>query len=248
MKAWAIFVHSIRQVFGNLPQALHVSGLLYLMQMAVTVALGVTPAALSPDAEIPPELMFGALLSVLVLLVTTLWIAVAWHRFVLLNERPAGYLPSLAGARLGRYAGRTILIGLVCGALAIVLLIAAGGLFFGLLGKSIMAELLTVMAMIVPAFAVLYRLSASLPGLALDRPTAFADGWVATTGETETILILAFFTGLIGLVLGAPLALMPTGSLFALLWGGAAGWVQLMVSASILTTLYGHYIEKRPLV
>ena len=55
-------------------------------------------------------------------------------------------------------------------------------------------------------------------------------------------------TGLIGLVLGAPLALMPTGSLFALLWGGAAGWVQLMVSASILTTLYGHYIEKRPLV
>ena len=99
-----------------------------------------------------------------------------------------------------------------------------------------------------PFGAVLYRLSASLPGLALDRPTAFADGWVATTGETETILILAFFTGLIGLVLGAPLALMPTGSLFALLWGGAAGWVQLMVSASILTTLYGHYIEKRPLV
>ncbi len=248
MKAWAIFMHSIRQVFGNLPQALHVSGLLYLAQLAMSVVLGIDPAALTPGAPIPAEQALSALVVVVVTLVTTLWIAVAWHRFVLLNERPAGYLPSLAGARLGRYAGRTILIGLVCGALAIVLLIAAGGLFFGLLGKSIMAELLTVMAMIVPAFAVLYRLSASLPGLALDRPTAFADGWVATTGETETILILAFFTGLIGLVLGAPLALMPTGSLFALLWGGAAGWVQLMVSASILTTLYGHYIEKRPLV
>ncbi|MBL8562053.1 MAG: threonine dehydratase, partial [Gemmobacter sp.] len=111
-----------------------------------------------------------------------------------------------------------------------------------------LANLLAALAMIVPAFAVLYRLSASLPGLALDRQTAFADGWVATTGETETILILAFFTGLIGIVLGAPLSLMPQGSVFALLWELVAGWVQLMVSASILTTLYGHYIEKRPLL
>ena len=248
MKAWAIFVHSIRQVFGNLPQALHVSGLLYLMQMAVTVALGVTPAALSPDAEIPPELMFGALLSVLVLLVTTLWIAVAWHRFVLLNERPEGYIPAFSIARIARYGWRSCLIGMVVVAMAIVIGIAAGGVLFSLLGEGPAANLLTVLAVIVPIFTVLYRLSAALPGLALDRPTAFADGWVATTGETETILTLAFFTALIGIVLGAPLGLMPQGSIFALLWELVAGWVQVMVSASILTTIYGHYIEKRPLV
>ena len=248
MKAWAIFVHSIRQVFGNLPQALHVSGLLYLAQMAISVAIGVTPATLQPGAPMPPGEAFGALLAVIVMLVSTLWIAVAWHRFVLLGERPAGYIPAFSGARLGRYAGRSILIGLVVLAMALVIGLASGIVLFALLGQSPLANLLAALAMIVPAFAVLYRLSASLPGLALDRQTAFADGWVATTGETETILILAFFTGLIGIVLGAPLSLMAQGSVFALLWELGAGWVQLMVSASILTTLYGHYIEKRPLV
>lgn len=248
MKAWAIFVHSIRQVFGNLPQALHVSGLLYLAQMAVMVAIGVTPATLKPGAPMPPGAAFGALLAVIAMLVLTLWIAVAWHRFVLLNERPVGYIPAFSGARLWHYAGRSILIGLVVVAMALVIGLASGIVLFALLGQSPLANLLAALAMIVPAFAVLYRLSASLPGLALDQQTAFADGWVATTGETETILILAFFTGLIGIVLGAPLALMPPGSVVALLWELAAGWVQLMVSASILTTLYGHYIEKRPLL
>ena len=248
MKAWAIFVHSIRQVFGNLPQALHVSGLLYLAQMAISVAIGVTPATLQPGAEMPPGEAFGALLALVVMLVSTLWIAVAWHRFVLLGERPAGYIPAFSGARVGRYAGRSILIGLAVVAMALVIGLASGIVLFALLGQSQLANFLAALAMIVPAFAVLYRLSASLPGLALDRETAFADGWVATTGETETILILAFFTGLIGIVLGAPLSLMPQGSVIALLWELAAGWVQLMVSASILTTLYGHYIEKRPLV
>jgi hypothetical protein len=33
-----------------------------------------------------------------------------------------------------------------------------------------------------------------------------------------------------------------------LVWDFVFGWVQLMVGVSILTTLYGHYIEKRPLM
>ena len=248
MKAWAIFVHSIRQVFGNLPQALQVSGLLYLAQMAVSVALGVNTATLGSGADLPPERAFPALIALLLMLVTTLWIAVAWHRYVLLNERPAGLIPVMSPARLGRYLWRSILIGLVAVALVGVISIAAGGLLLGLLGEGIVTNFLIVLAVIVPVFTVLYRLSSALPGLALDRQTGFADGWVATTGETETILMLAFFTALVGLVLGTPLRLMPTGSLVAMLWELAAGWVQLMVSASILTTLYGHYIEKRPLV
>lgn len=248
MKAWAIFVHSIRQVFGNLPEALHVSGLLYLVQMAVAVALGVTPASMDPSTEMAPEKALGVIAVLIVLLVSTLWITVAWHRFVLLGERPTSYIPVITAGRLARYAGRSLLIGLAVIALVLVLGIAASILFTPLLGQTPLAALLTVLAMVVPGLAVLYRLSAALPGLALDRPTGFADGWVATTGDTQTILILAFFTGLIGIVLGAPLGLMQQGSLVALLWELGAGWLQLMISASVLTTLYGHYIEKRPLV
>lgn len=248
MKAWAIFVHSIRQVFGNLSEALHVSGLLYLLQMAVAVMVGVTPASMDPNAEVPPEQALAALAMVVVLLISTLWIAVAWHRFVLLGERPAGYIPTMSAGRLLRYGGRSLLIGLAVVVLALVLGLASSILVVPILGETPLAALISVLAMIVPGLAVLYRLSAALPGLALDRPTGFADGWVATTGDTATILILAFFTGLIGIVLGAPLRLMPQGTLVALLWELGAGWLQLMISASILTTLYGHYIEKRPLV
>ena len=50
MKAWAIFVHSIRQVFGNLPEALQITALIYLAQMAVSVALGAMPNAMAAPA------------------------------------------------------------------------------------------------------------------------------------------------------------------------------------------------------
>lgn len=248
MKGWAIFVHSIRQVFGNLPEALHVSGLLYLAQMAVAVALGVTPSMMAPGAELSAGQAADTLVSVIVLFLTTLWIAVAWHRFVLLEERPQGYLPAFHAGRLAGYAGRSLLIALVVVAMALVIGVAAAVVLSLLLGQTPLASLLSALAMIVPAFAVLYRLSAALPGVALDRKPGFADGWVATAGDTATILILAFFTGLIGIVLGAPLNLMAQGSVVALIWELVAGWLQLMISASILTTLYGHYIEKRPLV
>ena len=33
-----------------------------------------------------------------------------------------------------------------------------------------------------------------------------------------------------------------------ILWQFVTGWLVMMVSVSILTTLYGHYIEGRPLV
>lgn len=249
MKAWQIFVHSIRQVFGNLPEALQISGLIYLAQMAASIAMGAAPNLMgTPEAEPTPGGALAIFVSALIFLLSTLWIAVAWHRFVLTGERPAGYVPALQGGRVMRYAGRSILIALVVIAMAGVLAIAFGGLYYALVASPEVASLLTVLSVMVPILTVLYRLSAVLPGVALDRAVGFADGWVATTGESGTILTLAFLSGVASIVMGIPLSLLAPGSLAALLWEVVAGWIQVMVSASILTTLYGHYIEKRPLV
>ncbi|MFD1807815.1 hypothetical protein ACFSHQ_05610 [Gemmobacter lanyuensis] len=55
MKAWQIFVHSIRQVFGNLPEALQISGLIYLAQMAASIAMGAAPNLMgTPEADPTP--------------------------------------------------------------------------------------------------------------------------------------------------------------------------------------------------
>jgi len=249
MKAWQIFVHSIRQVFGNLPEALQISGLIYLAQMAAAIAMGAAPNLMgAAEAEPTPEAAFATLVSALIFLVSTLWIAVAWHRFVLLGERPTGFVPALQAGRVLRYMGRSVLIALVVLAMAGVLGIAFGTLFYALVPAPGAASLLTVLSVMVPILTVLYRLSAVLPGVALDRPTGLADGWVATTGESGTILVLAFLSGVASIVMGIPPSLLAPGSLAALLWEVVAGWIQVMVSASILTTLYGHYIEKRPLV
>ena len=110
MKAWAIFVHSIRQVFGNLPEALQISGLIYLAQMAIAIALGVTTTAMEATTEPTGAEATKVTIAMMAMLIALMWIAVAWHRFVLLNERPAGYLPQLSLQRLGRYAGRSVLI------------------------------------------------------------------------------------------------------------------------------------------
>lgn len=248
MKAWAIFVHSIRQVFGNLPEALQISALIYLAQMAIAIALGTSPnMAVAPEDTTTGE-AFAMLLAVLALLIALFWIAVAWHRFVLLHERPAGFIPSFDAGRLLRYAGWSILIALLSLLIGAVLWLALGTLFFSIFGLTPVASLLTVISVLVPVFTFLYRLSIILPGVAVDRKVGLTDGWVATTGETPTILILAFLSGATSIVLGSPLGMLPEGSIVALLWQVITGWVQMMVSASILTTLYGHYIEKRPLV
>lgn len=248
MKAWAIFVHSIRQVFGNLPEALQISGLIYLGQMAIAIALGVTTTAMEATTEPTGAEATKVTIAMMAMLIALMWIAVAWHRFVLLNERPAGYLPQLSLQRLGRYAGRSVLIALLSLLIGMVLWLAFGTLFVGLFGLTWLTELLIVICVIVPVLTFLYRLSTILPGVAVDRDLGFADGWVATTGETPTILILAFLSGVAAIVLGSPLALLPEGSILSLLWQVISGWVQMMISASILTTLYGHYIEKRALL
>jgi hypothetical protein len=51
------------------------------------------------------------------------------------------------------------------------------------------------------------------------------------------------------MLLGLPnMFLFAPGSVPGLIWQVVTQWVTVMVGASILTTLYGHYVEGRPLV
>ena len=116
MKGWDIFRHSVRQVFWNLGGALRVSGVLYLVQIGLTLTLlgtvsvgdgGIGSAQASHQ-------MSGAIVApvVVVTLLIGLWIAVGWHRYVLLIEEP-GLVPRLHMDRVLGYFGKGILIGLV---------------------------------------------------------------------------------------------------------------------------------------
>lgn len=274
MKGWDIFRHSVRQVFGNLGAALRVSALLFGVPLVVGFAiagpvLGGAGTGLAPQVVlksiIGPVLIFVALF-----IFCGLWIAVGWHRYVLLAEEPS-LLPRLRVDRILGYFGKGFLIALVMiiPAIGIGLIYSAVVLpfmlnfgppaplpvdFFPTLPMRLMFALAgTILA--IPLTVIAYRLSTVLPGVALEAGKPLFEGWSATAGESGTIFVLAVITGaaefVIGLpseILASPEAIAGAQSVPMMIWNAVILWVQMMVGLSILTTLYGHYIEKRPLV
>ena len=120
MKAWSMFVHSLRLVINNLDVALRVSLVLYSVQaisQIYTFSANSGEMVQGPDGIPYPDISAGEGFVMLLLgiaaLLASLWIAVAWHRYVLLGEEPAGWLPNWPGAAIPGYLWRSVLLGLV---------------------------------------------------------------------------------------------------------------------------------------
>lgn len=257
MKGLDIFLHSLKQVLGNLPGAIKVSALPYAVQVIVTFLL-TRPDRMAAMMHDPMAMMQGGpsmiarLLSMIVLIVTSVWMAVAWHRFILKNEVPAGFVPTFDQNRLIAYFLRAVLIGLVCLGLGIVLgfiagLVAAAVAY--VTGAIFISMLIFMLLVYFPIFVVGYRLATALPATAIDQETSFTAGWEATQGQNETFIGLGLIS-VAAMFASATVGLYVLGGMMPLfiLWTIAFNWLASMVGLSILTTLYGHYIEKRPLV
>lgn len=249
MKGVQIFSHSLRQVMDNLGPALKISGALYLVQVGITMALGAAMAS-TGMGMMGGGMGLGVVLVLVVSLITGIWIAVAWHRYVLLGEVPAGYVPPFMGERMGQYFIKSLLIGLLLLVLGMILGMVVGTLFGRLMmGGPLVAMLLIAVMVQVPMIFLGLRLAAALPGTALGQNPPLMAGWEATKGEWRPLLQLAVIMALaIWVVNLISWSVFGGYGLMAQLWQLIAGWPVTMVGLSILTTLYGHYIEKRPLV
>ena len=111
------------------------------------------------------------------------------------------------------------------------------------------AHIVALMAVQVVIGALAMRLSTVLPGIALEPGHALTEGWVATRGHMADFLLLSLICGALvaavqnlGMALLSGLPLLYLAFIFVLQWGVT------LVGISIVTTLYGHYIEKRALV
>jgi hypothetical protein len=255
--SWQIFIHSVRQVFGNMNGALRVSGVLFAAQIVITMTLGRT--MLADPVAMQTQMLDGSFswplyaLTMVLLLLLALWIAVGWHRYVLSNEQPA-FVPKLYLDRVMGYFGKTLLIGLLVLPVALlfgmIVGFALGPLFQGqIMAQPFWAALIFGLLVYVPVGTVAMRLSAALPGVALQPGVSVFTGWRATEGHTFTIMGVVVISVLCSLVLTLPtLMLFAPLSVPALIWQFVTQWVSVMVGVSILTTLYGHYVEGRPLV
>lgn len=261
-----LLMHAVRMVLNNLSDALKASvgpflvGILILMLVAGAMGLplssinqiGQTNSTVDPTTMTPEEaaamvsLGLFSLVAMVVYIVVASWVAVTWHRFILLAEYPST-VPSMAGKPIGAYIGRSIVLGLLLVVIAIPVF-----LVFGLLAGPLMAAspllfggLIGVLLGGILGFFWL-RLGLTLPATAIGEKLGIKDSWSQTGPMSSVIFGVALLLMLLNFVIGLPGQLAGQNLVGALL-GIAASWFTLMVGVGILTTLYGHIVEGREL-
>lgn len=255
MKAWQIFRHALRQLTGNFKAAVSVSALPLGLALIGLLLVSGDILLLSPE-QMQQRVSTGqaagdagrSLIAVVIFGVAFLWTAVAWHRFVLLGEL-SGWRPPFHGRRMAAYFGKGLLLGLILiiPALMLMALIA-------MLAASLPAGLVPyTLFLVIPAYLALstitLRLATILPGVALGHQTPLLEGLTTTGGNGLVFLALVVILALAGLVtdlIAQALAGISLG--LAFVWYIPAQWFMTMLGLSVLTTLYGHYIDQRPLI
>ncbi len=254
--SWLIVRHAFQMVFGNLTEAVKVSVGPALILAAVYFGVSRLfdlPGNTFDMLQGQPEMAQRAFVPVMIILLTYLlvfaWVAVAWHRFVLLEEYP-GLLPAFNGRPVLPYLGKTLLVAMVLLLVMIPLLLlvslALGPILMAapLIGGIILGLLIGIV------FSYFWlRFAICLPATAVGKPMKIGESWSATAPLSGTIFGVTIIISALNL-----LASYAAGQLGAL--SGVLGmvaevgvtWVTMMVGVSILTTLYGHLVEGRDLV
>jgi hypothetical protein len=252
-------------IFNNLGQALRVSIGPYVLLIVVSVSvfwsLGLLPllAQVGADQVAPEQLLASGGSIILAILVTVVfavfvaaWVAVSWHRYILLEEY-SGILPTVSGRPIWPYVGVSMglgfliaILGLIIGMIMGLVLIpfsAAGsaGLYLG--GAIVGILMIAILSLM------WFRMGVALPATAVGKPIKLSEAWEATSKINGTIIGIVLTIAVVSFIAG-----VATQGLYGIhpIMGAIADlfvqWVNLMIGVSILTTLYGHVIEGRPLI
>jgi hypothetical protein len=228
MKGIAILLHAVRLVLNNLDIALRVTLLPYLGVVALnlyTAALTAPFAQLEPG-EVPAisgGFFFQLFLVSGVALVLMLWLAVAWHRYVLNGEAAPGFVPTWTGDRIAAYFGRSIVVMLLTGVVVLVLLSVLGQML-----PPLLAGVITVFW----ALVLFFRMCAVLPAAAIGEDLKISQAWEATKGQSSTILVLSLVGGGVMVLLEVPNLMGDGGGLIAMVYSAVIGWFTTVISCS----------------
>lgn len=251
---WKIVAHGLSLLFRNPGEALRVSvGPLVIAALLVWLAFRVTGA--SPQmllyglavGRLAPQAAVAISIVLVVVLFSTAWVAVAWHRFILLEEYP-GLLPALPGGRIAAYAGRSILLAILMVVVMFPVWAIAGQIvMLSGLGGVPGAGLVLGFALDTLFTFLWLRIAIVLPATALGRPYSLSRGWNDGARLSGEVLRAAAIVVALNLVATRALALLPLGAGPALVAQALLTWITLMAGSSLLTTLYGHLAEGRRL-
>ncbi len=261
--AFQIIRHAFSMIFGNLGQALRVSVgpyLLLILAIVGVLTLAGFPGgyATYPESSTLYRNTLDPVAAVFVFLVVVFsvfvfgWVAVAWHRFILLEEY-SGLLPKSVGLPIWRYIGLSLVLALIMFCLMFLVGFAVGAIV------SIVNALRTSLGLFMIEFMMTslasylwFRLAIVLPAIATNNPLSIGEAWRRTGEIGKTVLAVAVALVAMNLVIQETVFTLftndPTIQIIQLVLQLITMWLMLMVGLSILTTIYGHLIEKRPLI
>jgi len=220
MNGMQLFQASIKKVFDNLNEALAVSGLIWIGLTAIQILflhpLSADISLVQGDQVVlPPNLMLLFFLLMLVQVFASCWVAVGWHRFVVLGERPKsaiGVLLTIAG--LLAMSAMTALLG----GSQTLLIIGIGAIFF----------IFYIMSL---------RLSPVLVAAATSSKVKLSKAFEITKPYVRTLAELVVLN-LIALAVISVLGAVFSTGILATIYSLIFGWIILMVSVSQISLIY----------
>ena len=235
--AWNIVRHAFVIVFGNFGNALRAS----LMPLLILIAV---VGLLTTVLNLP---MNGAIILILVGMAAAMfvfaWVAVTWHRFILLEEYPS-FVPAISDRPIWPYVKRTLMIILQM----MVVMVPVLSLMLPAISNFPSAAVILSIGLSILMSFIWLRICVSLPSVAVGEHMGSADAWAETKDIRQTILgvcvIMMFLNSAAGLL---PVLLAPHLLIISTVLNIAIQWVSIMIGISVLTTIYGHVIEGRPL-
>lgn len=255
--ALALLAHALRMILYQPATTARV------LMPALVVVLGATLAigTLAPDAMaifdtpqedvVPPDagqsmmfLLFG-----LIALLGYALLAVLWHRHVLLDGADQTITGLSPGLFFG-YVWRAIVVGCMQLVAAIPVTLVIGGFATALASgqTSGLASYLIGLIGTVVLIWIALRISVVLPAAALGHRMAIGDSWSVTAPLSNGLWGAAvLLTGINALFFVISDTLLPGASPLAILIRSAIFLAEGLLFISLLTTLYGHLIEKRAL-
>ena len=245
-----IFTHAFSMVFRDIGATLRATWLGVAMIAGAAVGLiVVAPAQFSQfvlqtgDGSFDVPNVGLVLLAFLVMVIGYLVMVISWHRFVLLpgGQRTDNFAPSV-GILLG-YVGRSILLGLLMLLLVIPVFIPVG-MIAAATGSLVLSAIATIPALAVIVWVFL-RLSLILPACTISHDLKITESWRATKPLSGTIAVLTVVMVLLDFVINQALGALPATNILVGMIAVVTSVLYALVSASVLTTLYGIAVEGR---
>ncbi|MDU8926061.1 hypothetical protein RXV86_01550 [Alisedimentitalea sp. MJ-SS2] len=227
------------------------SQVVFFLPLFLLVSSASRPSLLTPDrqgalAEAGPWMTF---VLIFVSGMVLAWAAVAWHRYVLRNDRSTPGGQAFEKGRMIGYFGRTLLIGfLIVFVMAIFMMLVMAVGFAEILkpfgsnpAEPSFSTLIWAIALGILVTYLSTRHSLILPARALDETMSLSQSWRETASARADILGFA----VILILLQNLTPLLPLAGLAAFVMLNLASLIGIALGIAMLTSLYGHLIEGR---